>query len=407
VTYSFKLTIDRNPRSPVITVEDLSTTGLPPAELQLPLGTELPYRLAVDHAASARGTLVVKVDEPFDPDVTRDSNVLHVEASLTDHRFDTRDDTKYVLHVSNRSRYYLAEDIQVRVRIDDPTAELVLDDGNLALSLMPCEQHIQCIDPGQTRDLTFIAIARSPKPGLYTVEVNLAYRIVYWDGRRAHDTTRHLLPVHSPGRTFEIPTKSPALMPRQPTLSRSEPMSDERQKTFFAPLPAKTHHRHLKPIEQHFPLPGGGHLDVAYRLLKGHHPDGDNVPCTYGRHPDCDSIVWYFSTQDTAVLEVMLENESHHHLKHVRLSGIQILTVDEKSSSKVVDQMLPDGNLLFEVVPDDVYFGHLAPHAKATKFLSLITRGVHAGHYTIKVEVNYDIEQCHFPVDLWLTVRPD
>lgn len=409
MSQSFKLTVDREARPPVITVEDLSTQGQPPAKLELAPDALLPYQLAVDNPAGSRDALLVRLSEPFDPEVTRDANVLQVETSLSDHRFDTWDDTKYILHITNKSRYYLAEDIHVGVRIE-PAEQPRLEDGNLALTLMPCEQHLQCIDPGQTRDLVFIAIARGPEPKLYTVEVHLAYRILYWDGRRARDTSQHLLPVHSPGRHFDIPgSHSPALMPRQPSLSRSNDMSDERPaKTFFAPLATKTHHRrHLKPIEQHFPLPGGGHLDVSYRLLKGHHADSEEPSCTYGRHPEHDSIESYFSTQDTAVLEVTLENESHHHLKHLRLSGVQILSVDGDKPPKVIDTRLPDGNLLFEVVPDDVYFGHLAPHSKEKKFLSLITRGVQSGHYTIKVQVNYDIEQCHFPVDLFLTVRPD
>jgi hypothetical protein len=404
--HTFKLIVDRDAQSPVITVEDLAHRDLPPARLELAPDAELPYQLAVDRTAGLPDHLILRLNEPFDPQVTRDSNVLQVETSLSDHRFDTQDDTKYILHLTNKSRYYLAEDIHVGVTID-PAEQPRLPDGNVSLTLMPCEQHLQCLDPGQTRDLVFIAVARGPRPGLYSVDVTLAYRLLYWDGRRARDSSRHILPVQGAGRFFDIPRTSPALMPRQTTHSGSNDMSDERHaKTFFAPLPTKSHHRHLKPIEQHFPLPGGGHLGVSYRLLKGHRSD-DEPSCSYGRHPEHDAIESYFSTQDTAVLEVTLDNESHHDLKHVRLSGIHILPVDPEKPGKHLKDTLPDGNLLFEVVPDDVYFGHLAPHAHAMKFLSLITRGVHAGHYTVKVLVNYDIEQCHFPVDLWLTVRPD
>jgi len=409
MTATFKLTVDPDPRSPTITVENLSSEGRPPAVLELSAGTELPYQLAVDHAADSRADLIVRLNEPFDPQVTRDSNVLHVEASLSDHRFDTQDDTKYILHITNKSRYYLAEDIHVSASLD-PAEQPRLPDDNVALTLTPGEQHLQCIDPGQTRDLVFVAVARGPKPALYHVDVTVAYRLLYWDGRRARDTSRHVLPVHGADGHLDIPkTSQPALMPRQPSLPRSNPMSDERQqKVFFAPLPTKTHHRHLKPIEQHFPLPGGGRLGVSYRLLKGHHRDPDGASSSYGCHPDTGEIESYFSTQDTAVLEVTLDNESEHSLKHVRLCGIQIMSVEtEKSPAKVVKDTLPDGNLLFECVPDDIYFGHLASRTKVIRYLSLITRGVHFGHYTVKVQVNYDIEQCHFPVDLFLTVRPD
>ena len=68
---------------------------------------------------------------------------------------------------------------------------------------------------------------------------------------------------------------------------------------------------------------------------------------------------------------------------------------------------LPDGNLTFEVVPSDVYFGHLAPGARESKYLSLITRGVAAGNYCIQVKARYDIEQCAVPVTLGITVQPD
>lgn len=417
--YSFKLTIDRDGRSPVITVEDLSKQGQPPARLELAPDAMLPYQLAIDQAASSRNQLLVRLNEPFDPQVTRDSNVLHVETSLSDHRFETQDDTKYILHITNQSRYYIAEDIHVGVRLDsseqsrlpEGTAALI-DDNFATLSLTPGEQHIPCIDPGQTRDLVFVAVARGPKPGLYHVDVTVAYRFIYWDGRHARDTSRHVLPVHGEHGDFDLPkTSQPALMPRQPSLPRSNAMSDERQqpqKVFFAPLPQKTHHRHLKTIHQDFSLPGGGRLGIDYRLLKGMNRDAEGASSTYGCHPDTGEVESYFSTQDTAVLELTLENESHHSLKHVRLSDLQIMTVEtEKSPPKVVKDMLPDGNLLFEVVPDNVYFGHLAPHAKTIRYLSVITRGVHWGHYTIKVQVNYDIEQCHFPVDLWVTVRPD
>ena len=67
----------------------------------------------------------------------------------------------------------------------------------------------------------------------------------------------------------------------------------------------------------------------------------------------------------------------------------------------------PEPHPLFEVVPGEAYFGHLASQAKAVRYLSLITRGIHWGNYTIHVQVNYDIEQCQFPVDLGVTVRPD
>jgi hypothetical protein len=421
MTDSFKLTINRDAASPVITVECLSNPGQPPTRLALAAGAKLPYPLAIDQVQGSPQQLLVRLDrpdDPFDPEVTRDSNVLHVATSLSDHRFETQDDTRYILHITNQSRYYIAEDIHVSVRLDlseqsklSDEAAALIDEDFATLSLTPGEQHIPCIDPGQTRDLVFVAVSRGPKPGLYHVDVTVAYRIVYWDGRGARDSSRHLLPVHGPDSHFDLPrTSQPALMPRQPSLARSNTMSDERpqQKVFFASPPAKPNHRHLKPIEQRFPLPGGGWLVVSYRLLKGMNRDADGTSSTYGCHPDTGEVESYFSTQDTAVLELTLSNESIHSLKHLRLSNIHIMSVEtEKSPAKVVKDTLPDGNLLFEVVPSEAYFGHLAAQAKAVRYLSLITRGIHWGNYTIHVQVNYDIEQCQFPVDLGVTVRPD
>lgn len=188
-------------------------------------------------------------------------------------------------------------------------------------------------------------------------------------------------------------------------------MSREREsKGFLAPLPTHSHHHHhLLPIEQEFHLPSGGHLRVSYRLLKGHLQRGEHGSCSYGLHPDSHDVESYFSTQDTASLEITLHNDSPHALKHVHLSHIQLMAVnpETKSISGVAEARLPDGNLLFEILPNEVYFGHLAPNEKEVRFLSLITRGVAPGHYAVQLVARYDVEQCHLPVDLWLTVRPD
>jgi hypothetical protein len=245
---------------------------------------------------------------------------------------------------------------------------------------------------------------------LYSVEVTIAYRLLYWDGRRARDVSRHALPVQGNGVHLDIPRSSlPAPMPRQPSLLRSNAMSRERQSSYLASLSPKARHQHhLKPIEQQFPLPGGGHLGVSYRLIKGHHRDPDRSGCSYGHNPDTNEVESYFSTQDTAVLELTLHNESHHDLKHVFLAGIRIMSInDEKTVNGPANETLPDGNLLFEVVPNDVYFGHIDPNEKEVRFLSLITRGTASGHYAVQFHVHYDIEQCRVPVNLWLTVRPD
>lgn len=404
---TFRLTVDPDPRAPSITVENLSAEGLPATQLPLLADAELPYHLAIDQSAGARDALVLGLREPFDPQVTRDANILQIETSLSDCSFGTWDDTRYLLHVRNTSQYYLAEDIHIAVALDASHLQ-TLPDGNAPLSLTPGEQHIRCLDPGQTRELTFAAISRGPAPRLYPVEITVRYRLLYWDGRRARDVSRHLLPVQGAGGSLDCPP-SPARMPRQPSSPRSHAMQTDRPSPFLAPLSSKPRpQRHLRPIEQHIPLPGGGQLGVAYRLIKGPHRDAERSGCSYGHNPESNEIESYFSTQDTAALELTLHNESAHSLKHVFLTGVQLTSVnDDRSLGEAVVGTLPDGNLFFEIVPDDIYFGKLSPNEKEIKFLSLITRGVKEGHYAVRFKVHYDIEQCQVPVDLWLTVRRD
>jgi hypothetical protein len=73
----------------------------------------------------------------------------------------------------------------------------------------------------------------------------------------------------------------------------------------------------------------------------------------------------------------------------------------------VADKKLPDGNLLFEIIPADIYYGHLSPQETDRKYLSLITRGVGPGNYYVQMDIQYDVEQCSVIVDLPLTVNPD
>jgi hypothetical protein len=182
-----------------------------------------------------------------------------------------------------------------------------------------------------------------------------------------------------------------------------------RPPVFFAPQPSnRARHRILHPIQQRIPLPGGGHLDVGYRLTKNNHPDPEHCTCSYGINPESNSVESYFSSQDTAALELTLHNHSPHHLKHVRLSKIRLLTVtDDNLPGPIADKTLPDGNLLFQIVPADIYYGHLSPHETDRKYLSLITRGVGPGNYYVQMDIQYDVEQCSVIVDLPLTVNPD
>jgi len=184
----------------------------------------------------------------------------------------------------------------------------------------------------------------------------------------------------------------------------------QNQAQYYPPMPQpRPRHRHLSPIERVLDLPGGGHLRVSYRLVKGQHQvNSENCICSYGMNPETSEIESYFSTQDTAALEVEVDNHSDHHLKHVRLSNMRILTTAEAyQPGAPADTRLPDGNLLIEVIPGEIYYGHIVPRAHEKKYLSLITRGTAAGVYCIQLDIKYDIEQCTIRLDMPIGVMPD
>lgn len=184
----------------------------------------------------------------------------------------------------------------------------------------------------------------------------------------------------------------------------------QNQAQYYPPMPQARHrHRQLSPIERSLDLPGGGQLRVCYRLVKGSRNVGnENCICSYGLNPDTNEIESYFSTQDTAALEIEVDNHSEHNLKHLRLSDIRILTFGEgHQPGPPVEARLPDGNLLIEIVPSEIYYGHLGPHGHEKKYLSVITRGIAAGVYCVQMDIKYDIEQCTIRIDMPLGVMPD
>src|SRR5262245_55906404 len=96
----FKLSVNQDPGSPRLSVEDL-TRGGPPQTISTRV--ELPVYLAVDHAADTHAELRVRLatpEETFDPEVTRDGNVLAVETLMTDASFGTQDDTRYIVRLT-------------------------------------------------------------------------------------------------------------------------------------------------------------------------------------------------------------------------------------------------------------------------------------------------------------------
>jgi hypothetical protein len=141
------------------------------------------------------------------------------------------------------------------------------------------------------------------------------------------------------------------------------------------------------------PLPEKGYLRLNYRLAE---------------RPSKDSPTERdFQTQDTTALELTLTNVSDHNLKHIHISNLRIVEVLDGGKFREVTEKLPNGNLFFELIPTDTYFGALAPNAEKIKYLSLITRGVHEAQYAVIGDVNYDIEQFTKPIGLNVKVGAD
>ena len=151
-----------------------------------------------------------------------------------------------------------------------------------------------------------------------------------------------------------------------------------------------------------------GFLDICYRLTKGPRADSDRWPHSFGLNPETKEAESSFSTEDQACVELTLINDSDHMLKRVHFTRIRLAEVnDDGTVGAAADRELRDGNLEFEIVPADTYFGDLAPHSTSTKYLSLITRGVKAGSYFVQTDINYDIVAWTKPILLGLTVVPD
>lgn len=418
----FEVTLDTDPSKPTLSVADVTAPSSAPQYGPMPLPTGgPPYTLVVGPADDAHAELTIRpapATPSFDPSVTSGRSVLSLRTFITDQRFNTRDDTNYVLRFKNESLYYVAEDLQITAVLVEPDPKapiLQLPDKNAALELIPNEQRIPCIEPGKERDVAFAIVSRGVRAGLYPIKISLTCRLLYWDGRETSVAYLQELPVQGPDLCFDLPRgDSPAYLPRQPSVNlanaeRNSTMSENKQAIHVAPIHAhRPRHRVLHHINRHIDLPGGGHLEVGYRLVKGHRVNPEDCNCCYGLKPNTDEVESYFSTQDTAALEVRLHNDSKHSLKHIRVNNVEILQLHEKHSlGPVVNQKLPDGNPLFEIVPGEIYYGHLSPGERESKYLSLITRGIEEGHYCVQMDIRYDVEQCTVTVDLPLTVQPD
>jgi hypothetical protein len=167
--------------------------------------------------------------------------------------------------------------------------------------------------------------------------------------------------------------------------------------------------RELHPIERKVILPGGGEVIVSYRLVKGSHDRPEDCRPTHGCNPTTKEIESYFSTSDEADIEITMRNESGLHLRHIYLNDIHLFDAKpDWTKGKPADQdKLPDGNYLFQVLPNNVYFGHLRPGEHSIRYLGLVTRGVHSGRFVINFDVKYEIVDGNAWVTLPLIVNPD
>lgn len=135
---------------------------------------------------------------PFEPWRARGHEVLAVATRITDQALGTQDDTRYLVTIKNLSAHFAAVDICVGARVDPRCGEIatqVLPDGNRILEVRPATQEIRCLRPGDEDVLTFVINTRGPAPGVYPIQIDIRYRLVYWECRDMRSTSSHPLTV--------------------------------------------------------------------------------------------------------------------------------------------------------------------------------------------------------------------
>jgi len=385
-----------------------------------------PYQLGMTFTAGgADGRLVPQLGSltaipppappPFDPALDGDDGVLSIDWDLVHkQRLETQDTARLQIRLTNRSNYYEADHLKVVVRARSPDgSELVATrgDGSALLSLWPAEQELGCLRAHQTARLDYLVVARGPRPDLYTLAVDVHYELVYVyrEFCRAIGAIAHLpLRIHGAGTPALpgplIPAPPASAIERIAISHRRLHMSDNEKTEYGQP---RRHELHA--IERKVILPGGGELVVRYRLVKGSHARPDDSRGSFGINPATREVESYFSTSDEAAMEIALINKSELHLKHVRLANVRLFAMnDDDSVGPAADcEKLPDGNLLFEVLPNEVYFGQIFQDDARIKYLGLVTRGVHSGRFFVRFDLQYEIVDGCAIVHLPLTVNPD
>lgn len=359
-------------------------------ELNLPADRP-PFLLEV--VCGEDGTLDLQLPQWFDPAQTS-TRVLRIETSMRDQVLDTQDNTRVLVTVLNTSTHYAVNDLNVTVELEVPE-DNTLPDGNARLLLEPLDQRIACLEPGACQELVFLAVSRGMAPGSYPLHISARGCLLYWEKRPLCAETSVLLPVGL------VPRDHRCLRFRPPPPQRSSPMPTSSK----PPMPGRPKQRRpeLHPVCFDQSLPGGGHVRISYKLMRRR----DSDHCVYGV-TEGNEIESYFSSQDEAVLELNIENCSSYDLKHVIATHIGLYEHTDAGRGVRADQFeLPDGNLIMEIVPEEVYFGDLCKGEQKKKHLAIVTRGIAPDTYVVHLDLLYDIEYCVVSVDLPLAVCPD
>lgn len=154
--------------------------------------------------------------------------------------------------------------------------------------------------------------------------------------------------------------------------------------------PACSNADEMMPIQEDCRLPEGGILEFSYTFRKGFIASASKGGrCVYGKAASNGKLECRMESIDDTVLVMDVTNHSHFHLKHVRVNSIRIFQNHEE-----VTMLLPSGHPVAQIIPNAVYIGSLPRGESQWVALSFITRGVAPGCYSIKFNVDYDIESC-------------
>jgi hypothetical protein len=154
--------------------------------------------------------------------------------------------------------------------------------------------------------------------------------------------------------------------------------------------PACSNADEMMPIQEDCRLPEGGILEFSYTFRKGFIASASKGGrCVYGKAASNGKLECRMESIDDTVLVMDVTNHSHFHLKHVRVNSIRIFQNHEE-----VTMLLPSGHPVAQIIPNAVYIGSLPRGESQWVALSFITRGVAPGCYSVKFNVDYDIESC-------------